>query len=152
MISNKLPESHLVFIGAVLAWRVIANASGLTARGLVGSIIFVEPFATIVVSTHALPSRHLVGWERASWANEPVEQLLGIGDVHLETLTVVPVFTATLTVNHHAMIIWATADAVLSTIVAFFLRRRAGSGSRSQAGASGAGWGVGGNWKNVLVG
>jgi hypothetical protein len=101
-----------MLIGAVLAWRFGAYASGLAAR----TGVF-KPFANIVVSTHALPGR--VGiFGGASRAYESVKKLFGIGNIHLEAGAVIPVLTATLTIDHHAVVIWAAADAIFASIVA----------------------------------
>ena len=135
---DELPESFEMFIGTVLAWRVKANASGFATR--VGVL---EPFANVIVSAHALPGR-VEGLSSAFGADEYVQKFLGIGNVHLEAGAVVPVLTATLTVDHHAVIIWATADTVLSTIIAFFFGRGASLGSGSHAGACGVGRSIGG--------
>jgi hypothetical protein len=36
---------------------------------------------------------------------------------------VVPVIAAAITIDHHAMVIWATADAVLTSIIALVVGR-----------------------------
>lgn len=136
MFESKLPERLLVFIGAVFAWGIIADASSLAA-----CIRIPEELANITESTHTLP-----GGKKclclALWADEAVQKLLGVGNIDIEARAVIPVIAATIAVDHHAMIIWTTADAIFASVVAVFFGRGAGLGSRSQAGAPRAARGI----------
>lgn len=144
MFESELPERLLMFVGAVLAWGIIADASSLAAW-----IGILEELANIAESTHALPG----GKEclcLALWADEAVKKLLGVGDIDIQARAVIPIIAATIAVDHHAMIIWTTADAIFASVVAIFFGRGAGLGSRSQAGASRAGRGIGGVCKRKV--
>jgi len=115
VISNKYPEQIFMLIGTVLAWGVVTDTSSLTT-----SIGVIEPLATVSVSAIALPSGGKL-LSRTLWADEAIKKLSGIGFVDLNTRTVIPIVTTAVAVDHHAMIIGATADAVLASVVALVL-------------------------------
>jgi hypothetical protein len=102
-----------VLITAVHVWGIHSNASSLATRGLV------EEGSNIEVSAHRLVRSEQLAWNFALWADESVEKFLCIGLVNANARAMVPIFTTTLAVDHHAMIIRATADAVFSTVIAF---------------------------------
>ncbi len=98
---------------AVLAW----DCSRLTARGIGG---VTEVDTDIVISAHALPGckERIV---RTIRADEPVKKLFSIFNIHMKARAMIPVLTATITVDHHAMIIWATADTIFPSIIGFII-------------------------------
>lgn len=134
ILHNPLEECISMFIGAVFAWWIVADASSLAT--LVG--VF-EGIADVSVSTIALPGSE-AGRCLAVWAVVTVEELLGLGFVNLDTRAVIPVLARAFAEYHHAMIIRATANAVFTSVVALVLGRGTGLRSRSHAGA---GWIVG---------
>lgn len=117
-----------MFVRAVLAWRLVVDSSGLAA-----GIGVLEFDTNVIVSTQGFPGgNELISL--AFWADEVVEKVLGVIDIDINALTMIPVLATTLTCDHHAMIIWTTAEAVFSPIVAFIVGRETTLGTRSLAG------------------
>jgi hypothetical protein len=110
---DKLPEEIGALVATVLAGRIHCNTSSLaTLDG-----------RDIVATTHTLPSGEKLTLLVTLGADESIEQLFRIVLVDTDAGAMVPVLTTTVTVDHHTMIIRATADAVFSTIVAFGVGR-----------------------------
>jgi hypothetical protein len=131
VLPNEIEECISMFIGAVLAWWVITDASSLAT--LVG--VF-QGITDISVSTISLPGGEL-GLGLAVWAIITVEELLNLGFVNLDTRAMIPVLARAFAEDHHAMIIRTTADAVFTSVIALVIGRGTGLRNRSYLGA---GW------------
>jgi hypothetical protein len=100
-------------MGAVLAWRIARGPSSLATSRLI------EKDANVVETAHRLEGCIRLSRNCALWADESVEKFLCIFFVNANARAMVPVLATSLTINHHAMIIRATAGAVLPSIIAF---------------------------------
>jgi hypothetical protein len=117
-----------VLVTAILAWWIASDPSSLAARG------FLEGDTDVVVTAHRLIGRECFTRDLALWADKSVKQLLGIFFVNVDAGAVVPIITTTFTIDHHTVIIRATAEAVFTTIITFIARRCAASRTWSMTG------------------
>jgi hypothetical protein len=97
---DELPECYLMLITAILAWRLVADTSGLAAG-----------FIDVVVSAQALKGGGKAG-SRAMCADESINKSspnIGFCDFHAAGVVPVLAFDA---LHHQGMIVRSLADAV----------------------------------------